>query len=223
MYVKVANHLTFNNFKKEYMNYDTIPSADVINKTADTLGGQGLQVFTVENRAEALAKVKELIPAGASVNNGSSTTLLEIGFVDYLKGDAHGWNNLHAAVLAEKDPVKQAQLRKESVFADYYVGSVHALAETGEMLIASASGSQLSSIVFTSPNLIFVVGAQKITPTHGDAMRRLKEYVVPLEDKRMKDVGMGGTVLAKIVTFLNEPAFMERKVRVILVKEKLGF
>ncbi|MEK7614352.1 MAG: LUD domain-containing protein [Patescibacteria group bacterium] len=205
------------------MNYDTIPSADVINKTADTLGGQGLQVFTVENRAEALAKVKELIPAGASVNNGSSTTLLEIGFVDYLKGDAHGWNNLHAAVLAEKDPVKQAQLRKESVFADYYVGSVHALAETGEMLIASASGSQLSSIVFTSPNLIFVVGAQKITPTHGDAMRRLKEYVVPLEDKRMKDVGMGGTVLAKIVTFLNEPAFMERKVRVILVKEKLGF
>ncbi len=205
------------------MNYDTIPSDDIIKKTADALGGQGLEVFTVENRAEALAKVKELIPAGASVNNGSSTTLLEIGFVDYLKDDVHGWNNLHAAVLRELDEVKQAELRKESVFADYYIGSVHALAETGEMLIASASGSQLASIVFTSPNLIFVVGAQKITPTYDDAMRRLKEYVVPLEDKRMKDVGMGGTVLAKIVTLLNEPAFMGRKVRVILVKEKLGF
>lgn len=205
------------------MKYDTIPNVDIINKTADVLGERGLEVFTVDNRALALAKVKELIPRGASVNNGSSTTLEEIGFVDYLKGDTHGWNNLHAAVLAGKDPVKQAQLRKESVFADYYIGSVHALSQSGEMLIASASGSQLPSIVFTSPNLIFVVGAQKITATYEDALERLKNYVVPLEDKRMKSVGMGGTVLAKMVTFFHEPAFMGRKVHVILVKEKLGF
>lgn len=205
------------------MKYNEIPSADIIEKTATALSERGLEMFTVENRAEALAKVKELIPRGASVNNGSSTTLEKIGFIDYLKGDTHGWNNLHAAVLAEKDPVKQAQLRKESVFADYYIGSVHALSQSGEMLIASASGSQLSSIVFTSPNLIFVVGAQKITPTYEDALERLKDYVVPLEDKRMKNAGMGGTVLAKIVTFLNEPAFMGRKVHMILIKEKLGF
>lgn len=205
------------------MKYDTIPNADIISKTAEALRERGVEVFVVSDRAEALSKVKELIPKGASVNNGSSTTLNEIGFVDYLKSDTHGWNNLHAAVLAEKDPAKQAQLRKETVFAEYYLGSVHALAETGEMIIASASGSQLSSIVSTSPNLIFVLGAQKTTPTYEDAMKRLREYVVPLEDKRMKDAGMGGTVLAKILTFEREPEFMGRKVRVILVKEKLGF
>lgn len=205
------------------MKYDTIPNADIISKTTQALRERGVEVFVASDRTEALSKVKELIPRGASVNNGSSTTLNEIGFVDYLKSDTHGWNNLHAAVLAEKDPAKQTQLRKETVFAEYYLGSVHALAETGEMMIASASGSQLPSIVFTSPNLIFVLGAQKITPTYEDAMKRLREYVVPLEDKRMKDAGMGGTVLAKILTFEREPEFMGRKVRVILVKEKLGF
>lgn len=205
------------------MKYDTIPSEDIINNTAHALRERGVEVFIVDDRAEALTKVQELIPKGASVNNGSSTTLGEIGFIDYLKSDTHGWKNLHAAVLAEKDPTKQAQLRKESVFAEYYLGSVHALAETGEIVIASASGSQLPSIAFTSPNLIFVLGVQKIVPTYEDAMKRLREYVVPLEDKRMKDAGMGGTILSKILTIEHEPEFMGRKVRAILVKEKLGF
>lgn len=207
----------------KYMKYDTIPSANVINKTAEALRERDLEVFVVETGVEALAKVRELIPKGASVSNGSSKTLEQIGLVDYLKSDTHGWNNLHGKVVAEKDPVKQEQSRKESLFADYYLGSVHAIAGTGEMIIASASASQLAPIVYTSPNLIFVVGAQKITPTYEQAMKRLREYVVSLEDKNMKDVGMGGTVLAKIVTFEHEPAFMKRKVRVILVKERLGF
>lgn len=205
------------------MNYDTMPSTDIIDKTAEALRERGIEVFIATDRVEALAKIKELVPKGASVNNGSSRTLEEIGLVDYLKSDVHGWNNLHAAVVAEKDPVKQAELRNASFFADYYFGSVHALAQTGELIIASASGSQMPPIAFTSRNLIFVVGAQKIMPTYDDTMKRLREYVVQLEDKRMKEAGMGGTVLSKIITFEREPAFMGRKVRVILVKEKLGF
>ena len=39
----------------------------------------------VESKTQALARIKELIPTGASVMNGSSRTLEEIGFVQYLK------------------------------------------------------------------------------------------------------------------------------------------
>lgn len=205
------------------MNYDIIPTVDVIDKTAEAIRARNVEVIVVEDRTEALSKIKELIPVGASINNGSSTTLHEIGYVDYLKEGTHPWNNLHAAVVAEKDPVKQAVLRNASLFADYYLGSVHAIADTGEMIIASASGSQLPPIVFTSKNLIFVVGVQKIAGNYEDALNRLRTYVVPLEDARMKSVGMGGTTLAKIFTFEREPEFMGRTVRVILVKEKLGF
>lgn len=205
------------------MDYTTIPSDATIERTAAALRERNMEAIVVADRAAALAKVKDLIPPGASVNNGSSTTLMEIGFVDYLKSGAHGWRNLHAPVAEEKDPAKQRELRNAALFADYYVGSVHALAESGEIVIASASGSQLPPIVFTSKNPIFVVGAQKICPTYEDAMRRLREHVVPLEDRRMKSVGMGGTVRAKILTFEREPTFAGRTVRVIIVKERLGF
>jgi len=205
------------------MDYDMIPSAEIIQKTADALRERGIEPILVANGAEALAKIKELIPAGASINNGSSTTLNQIGYIDYLKAGAHGWNNLHATAIAEPDPVKQAALRNASLFAEYYLGSVHALTQDGEMIIASASGSQLPPIVFTSKNLIFVVGAQKIQATQEEAVKRLKEHVIPLEDARMKSTGAAGTTLAKFLIFEREPAFMGRKVRVILVNENLGF
>lgn len=205
------------------MDYTALASKETVLKTAEALKARNLEVIVVNTKEEAFERVKDLIPKGASVNNGSSVTLQEIGVIDYLKGGGHGWNNLHAAVLAEKDPAKQAELRNLSSFADYYLGSVHALAETGEIVIASASGSQLPSLANTARNLILVVGAQKIVPTLEAALKRLREYVFPLEDQRMKNAGAAGTVLAKILIFEQEPAFMGRTVRVILVNEKLGF
>ncbi len=54
------------------------------------------------------------------------------------------------------------------------------------MVIASNSGSQLPHLVFTSPNIILVAGTQKITGTLEDALKRLEDHVLPLEDARMK-------------------------------------
>jgi len=203
--------------------FNTLASQESINKTVQALLANGFQSEVVENRAEALERIKELIPKDASIHNGSSTTLQEIGYIDYLKSNTHGWNNLHATILAETDPKKQATLRQESAFSDYYLGSVHALSETGEMVIASNSGSQLPHLVFTSPNIILVVGTQKITQTLGDAVRRLEEYVVPLEDKRAMNAYKSHTMNAKTLIFHKENPMMGRNVKIILVKEQLGF
>lgn len=205
------------------MNYETLASAEAVNKTIDALLERGMRAVAVNDRAEALGKVKSLIPKGVSVMNGSSRTLEEIGFVDYLKSGNHGWKNLHEEILLEKDPAKQAMLRKQTVLSDYYLGSVHAIAETGQFVIASNSGSQLPHIVFTSPNLIFVVGAQKIVPSLDEALARVREYVLPLENQRMKDAGYGGSAISKLLIFEREPSFMGRKVHIIFVNEKLGF
>lgn len=205
------------------MNYALLATKDVVEKTTTALQTKGFDVTVVKNGAEALAKIKTLIPKGGSVMNGSSVTLEQIGFVEYLKSGNHGWNNLHEAIVKEKDPVKQAALRKEGVLSDYYLGSVHALTQTGEAIIASNTGSQLPHIVFTSPNLIFVVSTKKIVPTFTEGMKRLEEYVVPLEDKHMREKYGMGTSLNKIVIFKNENPKMGRKVHMILVEEDLGF
>ncbi len=205
------------------MDYTAPASEASVAKTVGALRERGVEAITVQTAVEAFAKIKELIPPGASVMNGSSRTLEQIGFVAYLKSGAHGWNDLHVPILAEKDPAKQALLRKQSALSDYYLGSVHAIAETGEMLIASNTGSQLPHIVFTSPNIIFVAGTQKIVPTFEAAMDRLKTYVFPLEDKRAQDTYGIHTMLSKIVIFNHENLKIGRKVKIILVNEKLGF
>ncbi len=205
------------------MDYTTLASTEVITRTIQALAVRGVDAMVVESSAEALAKIKELIPQGASVMNGSSATLEQIGFVEYLKAGQHGWNNLHAGILAEGDKTKQSLLRKQASLSDYYLGSVHALSQTGEFVIASNTGSQLPHIVFTSPNLIFVVSTQKIVPTLTDAFARLEMHVIPLEEQRMQNLYKIGTFPSKIVIFNRENPMLGRKVKMILVNEKLGF
>ena len=205
------------------MSYDTLASKDTLATVTKNLADRGFLPEVLATGADALARIKALIPAGASVMNGSSTTLSQIGFVDLLKAGGHGWNNLHDGIIAEKDPAKQALLRKQSVISDVYLGSAHAIVETGEIVIASASGSQLPHVVFTSLTVILVVSTQKIAKDLATAQERLEKHVVPLEDARMKSVNMGGTILAKEFVWKVEPAFMGRKIHIILVEEKLGF
>lgn len=178
------------------MQYNTLATKEAITKTVAALKEHNVEAIVVASKEEALAKIKELIPNRASVMNGTSVTLEQIGYVDYLKSGTHPWNNLHAGILAEKDPAKQGMLRKQATLSDFYLGSVHALAETGEFIVASNSGSQLPHIAYTSQNLIFVVSTQKIVPTLTEAMKRLEEYVLPLEDKRMQDLHGVGSVIS---------------------------
>lgn len=205
------------------MKYDKLAEEGSLNKVIESLKNNNFESVVVENKEEALAFIKNNVPKGVSVMNGASISLEQIGFVDYLKSDTHGWNNLHKAIVEEKDPVKQGLLRKQSVISDYYLGSAHAITENGEIMIASNTGSQLPHLVFTSPNIILVVGTQKIVPTLADALNRLEQYIFPLEDQHMKDVGWGGSMICKILFLRKENKMMGRKITVVFVKEKLGF
>ncbi|RUP37943.1 hypothetical protein BC936DRAFT_138429 [Jimgerdemannia flammicorona] len=82
-----------------------------IGKTKGALEKKLHKVTVVENREAALELIKTLIPKGASVNNSHSTSLEEIGFVEYLK-TATEWNNIHAEILKETDFAKSMALRR---------------------------------------------------------------------------------------------------------------
>lgn len=204
-------------------NFDELADNTQVQKTINSLKANGFLPILVNSKEEALEKIQEMIPDNASVMNGTSATLREIGYIDYLKEGGHKWNNLHEKVLAELDPEKQAKLRKTSVISDYYLGSAHAVTENGEILIASNTGSQLPHLVYTSQNIIFVVGAQKIVSNIDEAFKRLKEHVIPLENERMKGVYGVGTTHAKTLILHKENPMMGRQIYVVIVNEKLGF
>ena len=204
------------------MRYDALASKDSVKKVMEAVKRRGINPEFMNTKEEALQRLNKLIPPGTEVMTGSSRTLEEIGFVDLLKSGKHPWKNWKDMILAEKDEAKQMKLRRESVSSEYFLGSVHAVAETGEAVIASNSGSQLPSYVYTSKNVIWVVGTQKIVPTLDDALKRVREYVFPLEDARMKSLGYPGSNISKLLIFQKE-INPDRKITLLLVNEKLGF
>ena len=205
------------------MDYNKLPAPERLQKTAEAVKERGINVIVVNTKAEALAKIKEIIPDGAQVMTGGSSTLTEIGLDDVLISGNHPWKNLKSAILAEKDPIRQSTLRKQSVLSDYFLGSVQAITESGQMVIFSGTGSQLPAYAFSSSNVVLVAGAQKITPNLDMALQRANYYSVPMEDKRMKSIGRGGTMIGKILIYEREAAFLGRKVTLILVNEVLGY
>ncbi|MGA2478965.1 MAG: lactate utilization protein [Spirochaetia bacterium] len=206
------------------MDFSHTASPEAVDRAMKSVSSRGISVELVSTRQEALDRLKGLIPAGASLSTGASVTLREIGFEDLLISKAHPWRNLKDEILDEKDPARQALLRRQSTLADYFVGSVHAIAQTGELVIASATGSQISPYAYASRNVIWVAGTQKITPTLDDGIRRVREYIFPHEEKRMRELTAGkmGTLMGKILIFENETPMLGRKIVLILVKETVG-
>jgi hypothetical protein len=201
----------------------SIPATpQAVARTVDALRARGIKVTLVDTRAEALTQIHKLVPAGATIMSGKSQTLEEIGLELQLINKAHPWINLKEEILTEPDPVKQMQMRVNAALAPWYLGSVQAIAETGEVLIASGSGSQLASYAFTSPNLVWVAGIQKIVPTLEDGLRRIREYSLPLEHVRMQKLGYPGAALSKILIVELETNRYGRNVNLILVNEPVG-
>jgi len=206
------------------MDFSLSAPVEQIDRSIAALVSHGILAELVADKQAALARVRELIPAGASVSTGASLTLRQIGFEDLLISKAHPWKNLKDEFLAEKDPARQLLLRRQAALADYYLGSVHALVETGELLVASATGSQLAPYAFSSSNLIWVVGAQKIVPSFEAGLQRIREYIMPHEEVRMREMteGKAGTMLGKLLVFERESPRLGRKVHLLLVKEPVG-
>ena len=206
------------------MDYAALPSLGRIRQTIEAVRSRGISAELVETKEDALARVQTIIPDHAVVMTGGSVTLQQIGFEALLISGQHPWRNFKADLLAEKDPAKQSAMRRQGTLAEFYLGSVNALAETGELVFASGTGSQLPAYAYSSRNVIWVAGAQKIARTLDEALRRVREYVLPLEDQRQKNFGnKTGSYIGRILIFEYEPAFLRRNLTLILVNQVLGF
>lgn len=201
--------------------WKNIPSDKVVSTAVENMRQRGFNPEVVATKAEAMDRIKALIPQGGEVMTGSSTTLKEIGLSDYLETGAHGWTNVHAEILAENDDQKRTKLRRQSSSSDYFLASANAIAQTGELIFADASGSRVTALPHAAGKVILVVGAQKIADSLESAVKRVREYVFPLEDKRAQEAYGMNSGFGKWLIVENE--FAPNRIKVILVKEALGF
>jgi len=201
--------------------WKAIPEDEIIEKTIKNLSERGFTSEVVNSQKDALNRLLTLIPEGGEVMTGSSTTLVQIGFLDFLNSKENKFNNLAKNIWAENDNEKRTVLRRKSESADYFVASVNAITEEGQLVAVDLSGSRVGAFPFAAGHLILVVSASKITKDLNTAMERIKEYVFPLENDRAQksyhmDSGFGKWVIM-------EKEIQPGRVNVIIVKENLGF
>ena len=197
------------------------PAEQDIASTIKAVEDRGINVSRVRDGLQALEKIKEIIPPGAEVMNGSSTTLIEIGYLELMDSGRHRWSDLHKAVFSEEDTKKRNEIRRKSVTAEYFLSGVNAIAMTGELVGCDATGSRVGAWPFAAKNLLLISGVNKIVPTLQDAMRRIFEYVYPLEDARSKKVNGMPSQIGKCVIIANERQI--GRINLILVDETLGY
>ncbi|KAF9360104.1 hypothetical protein BGX26_010541 [Mortierella sp. AD094] len=204
--------------------YSKAASAERVNAAKAGLEASGFKVHIVNTRHDAFEAVKNLIPGGASINNAHSTTLEEIGFITYIKG-ATPWKNVHGDILAEKDPAKQADLRRTAgSTVDYYLTSVAAITETGHLAHGDLSGSKVGGVAFGAANVIVIAGSNKIVKDEHEAWKREQEYALPLESARVRIAyGLPASAITHYEVIRQASPFNPNRIQVIIVNEALGY
>lgn len=191
-----------------------------IARTAKALEANGIQVLVAENGAEAKRLFLELVPDGEEVFLGASVTLEQTGIRDEVDKSGR-FDALRPKMFAMNRETQGREIRKLGGAPDYAAGSVHAVTEDGNVLIASNTGSQLGSYATSAGRVIWVVGSQKIVKDLNAGFRRLEDYVVPLEEAHMQELYHVGTNVSKVLIINRE--IRPDRITMIIVKEELGF
>lgn len=200
---------------------DEHPDGETLEETVANLEANGFEVVVVESPEEALDTIQSHIPAGASVMNGHSTTLEEVGFVDYLSEGDHEWESLPEEIWGIDDDEERQAARREAQTADYFLGGINAIASTGELVAADRSGSRIGAYPFAAGNVVIVSGVNKIVPTLSDAFDRLESVAYPLENERAKEAYGVDSAIAKQLVFRQE--LEDGRTTIVLVREQLGY
>ena len=193
--------------------------AQRLERAAAALRAKNFAVEILDDAAAARTRIKDLIPAGASVFTGASETLRLSG----IEADINSSGRYDA--LKSRPPLDRATQRNEIWAAlatpDFIVGSVAAVTETGSLVAASASGSQLPGYAGAAARAIWVVGAQKVVPDLAAALRRVEEHCLPLENERAMRVYGQPSASNRVLILNAEPE--PGRGTVLLLRQAIGF
>ncbi len=200
--------------------FTQLASEEQIAKTVQAVEDHGIRAMVFESGQEARSYVLDLIPSGAQVYNSPSRTLELIGLAEDIEHPTR-FQSVRAQLLSLDRVTQRTEMRKLGASPDVLVGSVHAVTERGEIMIASATGSQLGPAASGAGMVIWVVGTHKLVHTLEDGLRRIREHSLPLESERTKEVYGQASAINKLLIVSGE-AYPGR-ITIVLVKQLLGF
>jgi len=208
--------------KKQY--YENIAKTMIQNMEKRQMKG-----YYCETKEEALAKVKEMIPAGASVGWGGSVTLDEVGVkASLIEGDYEVFNRDQA-----KTPEEQKKVYGQICGCDYYFMSTNAITLNGELVNVDGRGNRVAFLCFGPENVIVIAGMNKVVTDVEDGFKRVRNMAAPPNTVRLNKntpcskTGKCGDCLSPdcicssmVITRRSQ---IPGRLHVILVGEELGY
>jgi acyl-CoA hydrolase len=200
--------------------FSTPAEEDRVARTAAALEANGIAVLRAPNGAAAKRMVLDLIPAGSQVYQGASASLEAAGITEAIETSGR-YKPLRPRLHSMDRTTQGTEIRRLSASPDVMLGSVHAITETGSLVVASASGNQIGPYASGAGKVILLVGTQKIVPGLEDALRRVDKYAFPLEDARAQAAYGVHSGVNKVLVINRE--WVPGRITVVLCEEALGF
>ena len=200
--------------------FGTVGDDARVRRTAAALEANGISVLRAADAAKAKRIVLSIIPNGSQVYHGASESLEASGITDEIEKSGR-FEPIRPRIWSMDRTTQADEIRRLTSAPDVMLGSVHAVTETGSLLAASMSGSQLSPYSTGAGRVILVVGTQKIVSDLEEGLRRINEYAFPLEDARAQAAYGIHSSVNKILIINRE--ITPGRITVVFVDEVLGF
>jgi hypothetical protein len=185
---------------------------------AERLRARNFEVVILDDGAAAKAEVLARVPEGSQVHTGKSKTLEDIGiFQEFMENEKYDFIRRRTLKMDRKTQLDE--MRQAGAAPDIMVNSAHALTEAGQIVMTSATGSQIGPIAYGAGKLILVIGSQKVVLDLNTALRRIEDYVIPYEEDRL-NVAHGVAKMNR--TLILEGDYAPGRTTIILVRTPIG-
>lgn len=191
-----------------------------VESTIKNLEQRGIKSFFVQNSEEAKDKFFEIITEGSRVLASSSKSVEEIGLKDIIENSGK-YKSVRKEYMAFDHEKEADKIRIIRSTPDVIVASVNAVTKDGEVLIASNTGSQIAAYAGGAKKVVWIVGVQKIVENKDEGLKRLYDYVLPLESERLKKLYGVPSNISKLLIIDRE--IVPNRTTLIFVNQVLGF
>lgn len=200
-----------------------------IKEVLKSLEKRGIPCSFAENRQAAREEVLKLIAGDSKVGIGGSVTIKELELSKPLldKGCAIFWH------WEAKNKDEADYIRRQAIFADYYLCSANAITDDGRLVNIDGTGNRVAAMVFGPHKVIIVAGVNKIAGDLEQAIARIKQKACPPNARRLKKNTPCATLnectdcssperMCNVITIIEgKPNSVD--MHVLLVGESLGF
>lgn len=154
-------------------------------KLVGNLKQRHYEAFFCPTAQEAVEKITGMIPEGSSVTWGGSMTIRDMGLTKALhnKDGLDIWDRDLAPSREEAQ-----EIYRRAFYADYYLSSVNAMSEDGEIVNIDGNGNRVAAITFGPKRVILVVGINKVAQNLDTAISRARSLAAPVNMMRFADL-----------------------------------